>query len=225
MRTILALMLVLTLSACMSQQGFDRNLMRTQLGDARESKNRNINEILALRPQLVLPCKVAIYFRHGRWSEEWTSNDKNRLLQLEPELQHRHLVSELLLVNDSIVSGDDLQEIRIAAARLGADAVLVINGSASTDKYSNPLGALYFALVPMFFVPGTETDALFLASATLWDVRNEYLYLSSEGEGLANQTRPIWFAEKKPVIAEAKSKAMEALQKALMARLATLTAN
>lgn len=234
MRILSLLIFALILTACTTSQGFDRGQMKRQLselGAPRESKDQNINEILALKPQLPRPAKIAVYFRpnnHGGWKRgwQWLADDKERLLKLGAELKQRSLVSDLFILGDEVVLGEgNLRNIRIAAARLGADAVLIVQGTDSVDKYNNVLGGLYFALVPMIFTPGTVLDALFFSNAALWDVRNEYLYLYGEGEGMASQTRPWWFIEDNLVIAEAKSKAMDALQKNIMERIAVLAPN
>ena len=118
-----------------------------------------------------------------------------------------------------MLEGSDNKAIRLAAARAGADAVLIINGVSDIDKYNNPMGASYFLLVTPFFVPGTEADALFMMNASMWDVRNQYLYLSVEAESSASETRPAFFIEESRVIKAAKSTAVSALAKELSARL------
>lgn len=225
MRKILMLAIGLMLAGCSGPHGFDRGALQAQLQQT-QSKNQNIKDVLALRPQLPRPCKIAVYFRDAtsHWLWQWQAADKEVLLRVGPELKRRNLVSDLFLLGDNLVEGGNLVDIRLAAARLGADAVLVVDGVNSTDQYGNLLSPLYVALLPMLFVPGTELDALFMARAALWDVRNEYLYLYGEGEGLANQTRPLWFIQDKHVIAVAKTKALEALQKSLLERVAVLTA-
>src|SRR5690349_5978111 len=47
------------------------------------------------------------------------------------------------------------------------------------------------ALLPLLAAPGTELDVLFSAHAEMWDVRNEYLYLSAEAESEVIQQRPL----------------------------------
>lgn len=223
MRKILMLAMGLALAGCSGPQGFDRGALQAQLPQT-QGKNQHIEEVLAQRSQLPRPCKVAVYFRGGSSLWQWQAADKEVLLRVGPELKRQNLVSDLFLLGDNLVQGGSLADIRLAAARLGADAVLVVDAVASIDQYGNLLSPLYVALLPMVMVPGTELDALVLARASLWDVRNEYLYLYSEGEGLANQTRPLWFIERQHAIAKARTQALEALQKSLLERVAVLTA-
>ena len=112
----------------------------------------------------------------------------------------------------------------MAAARAGADAILIVNGVSDLDRYNNPLGFTYFLLITPFFVPGTEANGLFMVSASMWDVRNQYLYLSSEAEGSAKETRPAFFIEESRVIKTAKTDALSALLKELSGRLGNMGA-
>jgi hypothetical protein len=83
-------------------------------------------------------------------------------------------------------------------------------------------GVTYAALATMLVIPGTNTDALFLTGASLWDVRSEYLYLSSQAEGTARQTRPQSWVSERTVLAEAKAGALAAVAKNVEARLAAM---
>lgn len=63
-------------------------------------------------------------------------------------------------------------------------------------------------LLLTLFVQGSEADAIFVTSASLWDVKNGYLYLTAESEGivkdkyaaafgksdkdLMNESRAVW---------------------------------
>ena len=79
-------------------------------------------------------------------------------------------------------------------------------------------------MITPFFVPGTEADAIFMVNATMWDVRNQYLYLSCEAEATANETRPAVFIEEWRVIKAAKAEAIDALSKELSGRLVNMAA-
>jgi hypothetical protein len=134
-------------------------------------------------------------------------------------------LATLCVIGDSLTEGKDNKAIRLAAARAGADAVLVVGGVSDVDRYNNPLGATYVLLVTPLFVPGTVADGLFMVSASLWDVRNQYLYLSIEAEGTSSQTLPAFFVNEQQLVKDAKSDAMKALHKELAARLGKLSSS
>ena len=218
------------LFSCASSQGFNRDQMRSVLNDDSPKTESEIEQILSLKPQLPRNFKLAVYFKgnsgyYGYGYSKWTSENKEKLQVLKQGLIDKGIISDAFIINDSIVSGPKLKDIRIAAARSGADAVMVIDGVSSVDRYNNPLGATYCLLVTPFFVPGTEADALFVSRANLWDVRNEYLYLSVESEGMANETRPAFFSENEGVIEKAKKESMNNLAPEVLDRIIKMELN
>ena len=229
MKYILLSLSALFLFSCANSQGFNRDQMRSELKDQTIETESNIEAVLKLKPQLPKKFKLAIYFKRNNSYyynyHNWTGENKEQLKGLKKDLIKKGIVSDAFIINDSIVNGNKLKDIRLAAARSGADAVMVIDGISSVDKYNNPLGATYFLIVTPFFVPGTEADALFVSRANLWDVRNEYLYLSVESEGIAKETRPAFFTEEQRVIEKAKNKALEDLAPDILDRIIQMELN
>lgn len=174
------------LTAC-SSKGFNKEALRQELqsGESRQVTDEEIKKVFELKPQLPKPFKVGVYFvdnNHQNWDLRWNSEDKETIMQLEQELKKSGEVSKLFLINESVVNGRDLKSIRLAAAHHGADALLMISSTSATEQYQNAAALSYILLLPMLFVPGTVTDALFITRAALWDVRNEYLYMAVESE-------------------------------------------
>lgn len=220
MKNILIVLLAIAITACTSSRGFDRGSLRNQLVSQKQVTEADIKKVFDLKPQLSMPFKLALYFSPIRWGNwGWLGEDKNKLLELGADLKAKHIVSEMFVLNDALLEGSDNKAIRLAAARAGADAVLIINGISDIDRYNNALGASYFLLVTPFFVPGSEADAIFMINASMWDVRNQYLYLSVEAESSASETRPAFFLEEARVVRNAKNTAFSALAKELAARL------
>ena len=225
MKNLVLVILVISLSACATSRGFDRGSLRGQMSEEKVVTDVDIANALNLKPQLPDPFKLAIYFSHNTsWSYyrndwNWLGEDKDALLEIEKELVSKNIVSDLFVISDSIVGGQDTRSIRLAAAKAGADAVIVVNGVSDIDKYNNFLGATYVLLVTPLFMPGTVVDALFMTNATMWDVRNEYLYLSVDAEGMANEVSPAFFIEESRVIKEAKAIAINTLKQELLTRL------
>lgn len=188
----------------------------------------DIKKTLELKPQLPAPFKLAVFFappkpgwRYGS-SWNWMGEDKDALIKMKADLIKKNIVSDIFVLSDSILEGADNKAIRLAAARAGADAVLIVNGVGSVDRYNNVLGGTYFLIITPFFVPGTVADGLVMVNAAMWDVRNQYLYLSAETEGTARQTRPAFFIEEGHIINDARSNAVVALKKELLMRLDAL---
>jgi hypothetical protein len=217
------LLLAMLLGACATSRGFDRGAMKAPT--AAEVTDDEIKKALAIKPQLPLQYKLAVYFvpsksdwRYARqW--RWTGEDKDELLKIAGPLVDKGVTSDVFSLADSVLEGTDRKAIRLAAARAGADAVLIVDGSADIDRYNKKLGVTYALLVTAAFVPGTVADGLFIATASMWDVRNDYLYLSVEAEGMVSKTAPAAFIDEDKITKEAKVKAIQELQKQLGIRL------
>ena len=212
MNILLIIVLILSVTSCASSRGFDRGNLRGQFTDQKIVTEKDIKKALELKPQLPNPFKLAIYFStpnsewRYRYAWNWLGEDKDKLLEIKNDLKPKNIISDVIVINDSIVEGTHNKAIRLAAARVGADAVVVINGVSDVDRYNNNLGFAYFLLITPFFIPGTEADALFMTNASMWDVRNQYLYLSVETEGMANEAKPAFYIDEDRVIKAANQK-------------------
>jgi hypothetical protein len=191
----------------------------------------DIKKALEAKPQLPNPFKLAVYlapptrptwYDRAQWT--WTGEDKDRILSALSTLHANSVVSEVLPIPETAMEGTDGKAIRLAAARTGADAVLVVSGTADVDRYNNALGPTYILILTGFFVPGTEVDGLFMVNASMWDVRNQFLYLATEAEGVMHKTAPAFFIEEKHIISGAKSEALDMLAKDIGNRLTQLSA-
>ena len=220
MNRALLLAPILLLAACAGPRGFDRGAMsREARVETPVVNDAEIARVLAIRPQLAPPFKLAVYFR---WTQPWTGADKDAVLARIAPLVGAGTLSQLIPIADSLVERGDLKSIRLAAARCGADAVLVVNGTSQIDRYSNAASALYWTIIGLFVVPGTSADALFLGNATLWDVRNEYLYASAEAEGGEHGIGTPFSVHDDALKAAARAKGMKALGEEIERRLKAL---
>jgi hypothetical protein len=214
-RALILLTLVAGASACARARGFDRGKLSTDLSQAALVTDEDIRKALELHPQLPKRFRLGVLFRQPgpHWSSGWTwqPEDKDAILQAGEKLKESDVVSQVTYVSTAIAGSDELKAIRYAAAQHGMDAVLIVSGVAAADRYNNLLGPLYALLVTPFFVPGTVIDSLFVAHAALWDVRNGFLYASSEVDARSSQTRPAFFAREADAIAVAKADAIKGL--------------
>lgn len=219
---------VLILSGCTSSKGFNRPRLRDELSVKNsEVTESEIQRALNRKPQLPLPFKIAIFFNEPRRIEwphnesrwKWTDEDKDLISSVMSDDRLKNEISEIIIMNTSVIGSTDLKSLRLAAAQHGADALLIVKGTKDQDRYNNNWAFTYIALVTAFFVPATELDILFLSQASLWDVRNEYLYLTAEAEDIKKQTRPAYFIDDKPLIERAKKKSLKILSEEISNRL------
>src|SRR5947208_934885 len=70
----------------------------------------------------------------------WPGEDKDVLLATDTPSSE--LIASMFPIVDSTVDSDDVKGARLAAARHGADAVMIVTGAADLDAYSNPLSLL-----------------------------------------------------------------------------------
>jgi hypothetical protein len=223
MKKLLAVLWVLSLTACASSSGFNRGYLRSSLGEQqKEITDSDIKKALEAKAQLPDPFKMAIYTHLDAWRVNCNEQDKSELDLLAGNLIAAGVVSDVIYINSSMFEGKGHAAIRLAAARAGADAVLMVHGAGTSDRYNNALGATYFLLVTPFFVPGTVSDGLFMLSASLWDVRNQYLYLSAEAEGTASRTGTAVHLKDHQVVSEAKTKAIKALRLEIESQLLSI---
>ncbi|HEX9658179.1 MAG TPA: hypothetical protein VGB89_14840 [Bacteroidota bacterium] len=229
MKSILAILVAVFLSGCTSSRGFDRGELNKSLqGSVQQVTEDEIKQAYELKPQLPSPYKLAVYFDEPKRNENyyyyrdqhplWRGEDKDSILLIGKELLEKGVISDMYVIS-STEAASDLKSIRLSAARHGADAVLIINTVTDIDRYNNPWGVSYVLLVPMAFLPGSEMDALVMTKATMWDVKNQYLYLTAEAEGTDHQTRPLMFIRETQATSNAKKIALNALREELTTRL------
>jgi len=204
-----------------ASKGFNRGQLSEHVGVVKpEFNDQEIKTAFNKKPNLPKEFKLAVYFKappQGKNQSNpgwrWTENDKTVLDEIARDLKKEGIVSDVFPILHSLVSDDDLKSLRLAAAKHQADALLIISGAGQIDRYINHLGWTYALLLPALVVPGSEADTLFVSSATLWDVRNEYLYLTAEGEATTNSTHVAAFGKSdKELLSDAKTASLVQLK-------------
>ncbi len=214
MRAIL--ILCLFVAGCAT--GFNRGALKQQIGVIQKFDDSEIQAAYGKKAALPKPFKLGVFFKspvNDKW--RWSEQDKAYVTEeLVKELKADGLVADVFPIANSVVADEDLKALRLAAAKHQADALLIVGGGAQVDRYINNWGWTYALLVPAFFVPGSKADTLFMANASLWDVRNEFLYLTAEAEATRSKTYVAAFAKTdKDLIQEAKQEAMLGLKSEL----------
>jgi rhombotail lipoprotein len=160
--------------------------------------------------------------RASEW--RWDVAYKETIVAWGEQLKTEGILSDMFVISEMIKHGNSLIDIRQAAALQGADAVLVLSGVTDIDRYQNVAAALYITIVGTYFIPGTHIDSLFIMNGALWDVRNQYLYLAAESEGIGNTLGPLSLIKSKPAISAAKKNAIESFRPEFLKRIKSLKA-
>jgi hypothetical protein len=219
LKVILFSALLLFSVGCATSHGFNRGELREAMNGQAFVSDEEIKKALSLKPQLPKPFKLGIYFKdyapanhYEKVQWHWTDADKEKIFSQASLLKDKNEISDVFIISDAITNGTDLKSLRLAAAQHGADALMVVSGANDIDSYTNNLGWTYIALVTTLFVPATKTDVLFMAKAAMWDVRNEFLYLTAESESIQKQTVPFAFSNNEhELVDQAKNEAVAKL--------------
>jgi len=209
-------LLILLAGGCAGSAEFDRTAMRATLGSAEIPAAQHAPAVAhADMPNPPHPLRLALYFverdlpvQHKVRLAKWTDMDKGALMKELSPLQNEGIVADTLLLVDSTIRGYDVQKIRRAAARHDADAVLIVEGVGSVDRYNNGYAAWYVTLIGAYVAPGTVSDALFMIHSSLWDARTERLYATQTAEGRSTLTGSAVLLEDGQVLAQAKTAAL-----------------
>lgn len=216
---------LICLFLCGCANGFDRAALQERLNDGSlQMPDAAIVEARAAKPQLKLPCRIAIYLKpadRGDW--RWTNEDKATMEQWAKTLKAEGIASEVISLPDMLTGkGNDLKELRLAAAKCGADVLFVIHGAAQTDSYKNFASVLNLTVIGGYIVPGSHRDSLFMMEGCLLDVDNGYLYTGVQAEGVGKIVRPTFIIDDKDSVSRAKASAVWQFGEELLKRMRSL---
>jgi rhombotail lipoprotein len=217
------LVILLGLCGCVTSSGFNRNLLEERLHvEAAKVTDDVIKQIQTLKPQLHFPCRIAVALRAGSGDWRWTAKDRQVMEGWAKELRQQGIASDVIFMSAMFMQGDTLRDLRASAAKYGADALLVIKGTAATDSWMNPAALFNLTVVGGFVVPGSHRDSLFLLEGGVVDVNNAFLYASMQAEGEGHTVAPTFIIEEKDAIERAKQQALTAFGPELLLRLRNL---
>lgn len=209
---------VVALTGCFTH-GFTRSDLYSRLQDGKiEVTDADIAKAQELRPQLTFPCRIAVYLSPKHYGH-WTAKDKELVEAWGNTLKKEGIAADVFLMSELFATGTSLKEMRVAAAKHGANALLVIQGGCEVASSFNLAAVFNLTVVGGFVVPASERDALFVLQGGLVDVGNEFLYASIEAEGEGHVMRPTFLIEDRPAMERAKQKALENFGPELLKRL------
>lgn len=216
---VVALLAAAMFQAGCASKGFNRGELKEQIGVINPKfDDKDIKEAYNKKPNLPKPFKLAVYFKTpsntGRTLTDWrwTPEDKAILEEIGKSLKADKVVADVFPLVSSLVQDEELRSLRLVAAKHQADALLIVSGAGQIDRYINGWGWSYALLVPALFVKGSQADTLFMSSASLWDVKNEYLYLTAETEATTSDRYIAAFGKQdKQLVDEAKTKSLQNL--------------
>jgi len=223
-KTWQGLRLLLPALLCGCATGFDRAALQERLNDGSlQMPDAAIAEARAARPQLRLPCRVAVHLgaaHQDGW--RWTAEDKAVMAAWADSLKADGIATEVFPLPEMLTGKGEAKDLRLAAAKCGADVLLVIRGAAQIDSYQNPASMLYLTGVGGFLVPGSHRDSLFVMEGCLIDVDNGYVYTGVQSEGVGKIVRPTFLIEDRDAISRARAKAVGQFGEEFLRRMRTL---
>jgi hypothetical protein len=194
-------LLVLTVSVgCSSASKFTRSDFEKKVGVVRPRYDEdNIEKVFTKKVNLPKPFSVAVFFKdpsnkHDDRAWRWSLAEKEKFIEQIRKNTNTNLVSQVFLMEQNFKDNADLKDLRLAAAKYGADSLLVVEGMTDTVRERTPWATTYALILPTLFINGNQATTFFAISASLWDVRNEMLYLTmnSEGEDLDKYPAAWW---------------------------------
>jgi rhombotail lipoprotein len=225
MRGVILAVLLPLMAGCFTT-GLDRSALISKMHQ--EAPNfhvvdDDIAKVQALRPQLQFPCRIAVYLVP---TTQWTSKEKEQIKAWGDTLKKEGAVTDFFIMTGMFApaagNSSNLKDARIAAAKHGADALLVLHGGCQTDSYLNPAALLNLTIVGGFLVPASHRDALFVVEGALIDVSNGFLLASMESEGQGKIVRPTFIVEEKAAVDHARKEAVAAFGSEFLQRMQNL---
>ncbi len=160
-----------------------------------------------------LPMTVAVHlFGPDGVGWRWTSGDRGTITSWGRELRKDGIVDTMFVMSELVSTGSSLDEIRLAAARHGADAVFVLKASAELDSGLNPFSLFYLTLIGYYIFPGSGADALMMANGVVLNVDSGQAYMSISAEGEGSTFAPGGFLDENKAMDRAKQETLKKLR-------------
>jgi hypothetical protein len=227
LRCGLLLAVVFLVVGCASSQGLPRDRLTDII---REEESRFIDgPPAALAPSRPEAPTLGLYLKPTGYLNrefEWTAQDRDAVSAWSQGIPLPSRGRSAGFLTLSSLRGQTLTELRAAAKRYGIDWLLIFDGAAAVDRYNNyKAGLLYWTVVGAYVADGTQSDALCVLKATLWDVKTGARVFEEETEALTNTVGPAALVDDSREIERARTTAMNLLMERLKHRFAKLASS
>jgi hypothetical protein len=223
MNKLLAILPALAAVGCSAS--FDRAAMSEQLWEGEKVfTDLELARIEQLKPQLPSPFRLAVAppLREDWHGPRLTETARPDVATWFEPLVTSGAVSEVIVLPRMLlgpVSGrpaaDYYKAVRVAAARVQADAVLLLSTVTEVDDYANPLAILDWTGIGVCVFPGHHYDALTLVEGIVMDNRNEYIYWTGAAEGLGTTSGTLVGIDPADAVRESRRNALRSLAELL----------
>jgi len=224
-KKILLAAVLISLAACSANKNIKTERYDNLASKKPQYTEATLEEIANLKPQINPPIKIAVAQPTGY--KAWSSEEIQEIESWLPQLKSAGLANDLVVIPKYLQRDcchQNIDDRRAAAAKLQADAVIIIDDSVTTDKYLNPLSFLNITLIGMWLAPGHHRDSYAVFEAALIDTKNGYIYGIARGEGEAKKIRPFMYVDSFTGQSEARIQALKSLGKQIAEKTAaTLT--
>jgi len=179
---------------------------------------RTLGELAQLQPQASGPLRLAIappvrasesvapFWPGLRLSDRgssglgsWTSEEADVIERWCAELREEGLIAEASFLPNLFLAEYDGQiemlGLREAAARQGADAVLIVETATGYEDSANALAFLDITLVGGFIFPGHRVYSRTVMQGMVLDVQNEFVYAAGRGDAEKSERAAGAYAE------------------------------
>lgn len=221
MKSLIAVLFATMAAGCSASFNRDAMTQSIQEDQPLVFDDADILRVEQARPQLQFPIRLAVippslFHRFATYGEPQATEGERKAIQAwGDQLREAGIVSDLIIIPPLLTSMTPsrsqgfIKDIRLAAARVQADAVLVLRSTTTVDSTVNPLCVLDLTIVGMFLVPGHHKEALSIVEGILLDNRNQYVYFAGTTEGTGKTMGTLAGVDGKSAAREAHGAALQ----------------
>ncbi|HEX7896644.1 MAG TPA: hypothetical protein VF950_02720 [Planctomycetota bacterium] len=220
--------LLAALSAVGCSASFNPREMQDRLwGGEKFFTDDDLRQIEQLRPQLTPPIRLAIAPPMYEYGAPELDGEREAIEAWGAELKKSGLVKEVILLPKVLLgtpsqgrhAQDYFKSVRVAAARVQADAVLLLSSVTDVSSYLNPLAILDLTIAGIYVAPGHSKDAMTIVEGIVMDNRNEYVYWTGSARATGTTTAPLVYVDEENAIRRSRVAALKAFGERLAANV------
>jgi len=161
---------------------------RTQPMNEGEAQ-KEVDRLTALKPSRAVPSRVVLYevpSTGPTWiksAQKWLELRQATSQAMKRALEDTKVFESVEFLPDIFVPGGgfaDLRTLRVAAARVHADGLLLYSTETGRELKGNPLMVLYITIIGAVILPGSQETSIALSKAVVVDVPTGYVSVYPE---------------------------------------------